>query len=186
MGGTANSLSDNADDTRWLALCGYMGAGKTAVGRRVASRLGWQFVDADRAIESRAGMPIPRIFREKGEIWFRRTEEATIRDVLAGDPPGVLALGGGALGAERTRGLLSRRAWVAWLHVSPEIAWERVTGSDRPLAADRERFARRAADREPIYREAADLAVDAEGPVEEVAARITAWVCQRCGDRVRR
>jgi shikimate kinase len=179
-------LSDSAEEARWLALCGYMGAGKTAVGRRVASRVGWPFVDADRAIESRAGMPIPQIFSERGEIWFRRTEEATIRELLAGEPPGVLALGGGALAAERTRGVLGRRAWVVWLHVTPEVAWERVSGSDRPLAADRDRFLRRATDREPVYRDAADLAVDAEGPVEEVAARVTAWVLQRCGDRVRR
>ena len=152
-----------------------MGAGKSAVGRRVANRLGWAFIDADRAIEERSGMSIPEIFDRKGEVWFRRTEEAVIRDILASGPPGVLALGGGALGSARTRDLVARKAWVVWLAASVDVAWSRVKDSDRPLATDPERFARRAAQREPTYREAADLAVDADGPPDEIATRITAW-----------
>lgn len=162
---------------RWLALSGYMGAGKTSVGRRVAARLDRPFVDADRAIEERAGMPIPEIFSRRGELWFRRTEERVIRDLLEG-PPGVLALGGGALESERTRGLLSRVADVVWLRASVAVAWERVEGSDRPLATDRGRFERRARAREEGYRAAADLEVDADGPAEEVAARVAAWALQ--------
>jgi shikimate kinase len=91
----------------------------------------------------------------------------------------VVALGGGALESARTRSLLARRAWVVWLHASVDVAWARVRASDRPLARDRERFARRAERREPIYRAAADLAVDADGPPDEVAARIAAWVAGR-------
>jgi shikimate kinase len=164
---------------RWLAITGYMGAGKTAVGRRVASRLGWDFTDADRAIEINADMTIPEIFAKRGELWFRRTEEDVIREILSQEGPGVLALGGGALGSARTRGLLERRALVVWLRVSLETAWRRVEGSARPLAADRERFMRRAAEREPLYRAAADLMVDADGPVDEVAARVAAWTVTR-------
>jgi len=159
---------------RWLVLTGFMGAGKTAVGRRVATRLGCAFMDADRRIEERAEMPIPEIFSRRGELWFRRTEEAVVRDILAGDP-GVLALGGGALESARTRGLVSRVADVVWLRASVEVAWDRVKGSDRPLAGDRERFARRALAREAAYREAADLEVDADAPADEVAARVAAW-----------
>jgi shikimate kinase len=161
-------------DVRWLVLTGFMGAGKTAVGRRVAARLGRGFTDADREIEDRAGMPIPEIFSRRGEVWFRRTEEAVIRDVLAGDP-GVLALGGGALESARTRGLVTRVADVVWLRASIDVAWARVEGSDRPLAVDRDRFARRAAAREEGYREAAGLEVDADDPADEVAARVAAW-----------
>jgi shikimate kinase len=152
-----------------------MGAGKSAVGRRVAHRLGWPFVDADRAIEERAGMPIPEIFDRRGEVWFRRAEEAAIREILQGDPPGVLALGGGALESARTRDIVRRRAWVVWLSASVDVAWARVKDSDRPLATDRERFERRAAQREPTYRAAADLAVDADGPPEDIATRVAAW-----------
>jgi shikimate kinase len=159
---------------RWLVLTGYMGAGKTAVGRRVATRLERGFTDADREIERVAGMAIPEIFSRRGEVWFRRTEERTIREVLEGEP-GVLALGGGALESARTRGLVARTADVVWLRASVEVAWARVEGSDRPLAADRERFARRAAAREAGYRDAAALEVDADGPPDEIAARVAAW-----------
>ncbi len=159
---------------RWLVLSGYMGAGKTSVGRRVASRLGCAFTDLDREIEARAGMPIPEIFAKRGELWFRRTEETVVRELVAGEP-GVLALGGGSLESAKTRSLLMRVADVVWLRTSVEVAWARVKDSDRPLATDRGRFERRAAAREERYREAAALEVDADGPVDEVAARVAAW-----------
>lgn len=159
---------------RWLVLTGYMGAGKTAVGRRVASRLGRGFTDADREIERRAGMGIPQIFSTRGEVWFRRTEETVIRELLEGEP-GVLALGGGALESPRTRALVGRTTDVVWLRTSVDVAWARVEGSDRPLAGDRERFARRAAAREAAYREAAHLEVDGDDAADEVAARVAAW-----------
>ena len=160
---------------RWIALAGYMGAGKTAVGRRLATRMGLPFVDGDRAVEEHAGLAIPAIFATRGELWFRRTEETVIREILAGDEPGVLALGGGAVESARTRDLLARTAHVVWLRASIDAAWRRVEGSDRPLAGDRDRFARRALAREPNYRAAADLEVDADAPPEEVAARVAAW-----------
>jgi shikimate kinase len=165
---------------RWLVLTGYMGAGKTAVGRRVAARLDRTFTDADREIERRAGMAIPEIFSRKGEVWFRRTEETVIRELLAGEP-GVLALGGGALESARTRGLIARVADVVWLRASVDVAWARVEGSDRPLAGDRERFARRAVARESGYREAAALEVDADDAADEVAARVAAWAQRSAG-----
>ncbi len=164
---------------RWLALAGYMGAGKSVVGRRAAGRLGWTFVDADRAIEEFAGMSIPEIFAKRGELWFRRTEEDVIREIVQRQEPGVIALGGGALGSDRTVDLLRRRAWVVWLRVSTDVAWRRVEGSDRPLVQDRERFERRATEREPDYRAAADLEVLAEDSPDDIAARIAAWTAVR-------
>lgn len=164
---------------RWVALAGYMGAGKSVVGRRVASRLGVPFVDADRAIEEHAELSIPEIFSKRGELWFRRTEEDVVRGIVQGEPHGVVALGGGALGSARTRDLLTRAAWVVWLRVSPDVAWRRVEGSDRPLAGDRERFLARAAQRDPVYREAADLEVSADDPPDDVAARVVAWALGR-------
>lgn len=162
-----------------MAVTGYMGAGKSVVGRRVAHRLGWDFVDADRAIEAHAELSIPEIFSKRGELWFRRTEETIIREVIQGADRGVIALGGGALGSARTRDLLARLAWVVWLRVDPEIAWHRVAGSDRPLAADRERFIDRAAQRESTYRDAADLEVASDDAPDDVAARVAAWVVGR-------
>ena len=160
----------------WVAVAGYMGAGKSTVGRLVADALGRPFVDSDAAIEEQAGMEIPEIFSRKGELWFRRMEERIIRDILAGEP-GVLALGGGALGRERTRGLLGRVARVVWLKLDPDVAWERVAGSDRPLAGEKERFLRRAAQREPVYADCADMTIDArlhpQDSMAEIVARLT-------------
>ena len=159
---------------RWLVLTGYMGAGKTAVGRR------WRRAWAGRSptptgrSSAAPGWRSPEIFSRRGEVWFRRTEETVIREVLEGEP-GVLALGGGALESARTRSLVGRVADVVWLRASVDVAWARVEGSDRPLAGDRERFARRAVAREAGYREAAALEVDADDPADEVAARVAAW-----------
>ncbi len=164
--------------SRWLVLSGYMGAGKTSVGRRVATRLGRAFVDVDAVIEERTGLDIPEIFSQKGELWFRRTEETVIREILAGEP-GVLALGGGALESDRTRGLVTRTADVVWLRASVDVAWARVEGSGRPLAGDKARFERRAAAREANYRAAAGVEVDADGPADDVAARVAAWAAAR-------
>ncbi|MEW6583387.1 MAG: shikimate kinase [Actinomycetota bacterium] len=164
---------------RWIALAGFMGAGKSSVGRRVAARLDVPFVDSDREIEEGAGLTIPEIFDSRGELWFRRTEEAVIREIVARNPAGVVALGGGALESAKTRDVLSRLAHVVWLRVTPDVAWGRVQGSDRPLARDRGRFDRRAAAREATYRDAADLMVDADEPPDEVAGRVTAWAVAR-------
>lgn len=160
---------------RWIALAGYMGAGKSTVGRLAAGELGVQFLDADDLVMSHAGQDIPEIFAQRGELWFRRTEEDLIRENLQADP-GLLALGGGALGSRRTRDLLSRTAWVAWLRIDPDLAWDRVGGKPgRPLALDRDRFIRRAAEREAVYREAADVILDASQPPDQVARVLADW-----------
>ncbi len=161
---------------RWVALAGYMGAGKTTVGRMAAQLLGVEFLDADDLVQAHAGQPIPEIFAQRGELWFRRTEEELIRENLRAEP-GVLALGGGALGSRRTRDLLGRTAWVAWLRIDPALAWERVGGQPgRPLALDRERFIRRAGEREHVYREAADVILDAARAPEDLARVLAEWI----------
>jgi hypothetical protein len=134
----------------WLVLTGFMGAGKSTVGAAVAEAAGVPFVDVDAEIEARAEMAIPEIFAKKGELWFRRTEERVVRELLASEPEGVLALGGGAVESAKTRDLLGRH----------------------PLATDRGRFERRAASREAAYREVADLEVDADAPLADVVARV--------------
>ena len=162
----------------WLVVTGYMGAGKSTVGAAVAARLGVRFVDLDDEIAARSEMTIPQIFARKGELWFRRTEERVVRELLAEEPPGVLALGGGALESTKTRGLLARSPAVVWLRPSTDVAWGRVRGSDRPLAPDRDRFARRAASREAGYREASDIEIDADAPFADVVERVLAFASQ--------
>ncbi len=159
----------------WVVLTGYMGAGKTTVGRVVAARMGIGFVDSDAAIEARAGLAIAEIFSRKGEFWFRRTEETVIREIVSAKPHGVLAIGGGAVESARTRDLLGRVAHVVWLRLDAEIAWPRVAGSGRPLARDEARFARRYAGRVAAYDEVSDIALDAAAPLEEVVTDVVDW-----------
>lgn len=118
-----------------IVLVGFMGSGKTTVGRLVAERLGLPFADADEVIEARAGRGIPAIFATDGEEAFRDLEEATVADLLAG-PESVIALGGGALEREATRSRLAGHT-VVHLDVSLEEALRRVGGDGgRPVLAD--------------------------------------------------
>ena len=120
-----------------LALIGFMGAGKTTIGRELARLTQRPFVDTDEEIEKRFG-PIPELF-ERGEPEFRQIEEQVVAEALAG-PTAVIALGGGAVLSEATRRRLRRTAYVGWVTVDVETAWSRVRDSGRPLARDRESF----------------------------------------------
>jgi shikimate kinase len=102
---------------RHLALIGFMGAGKTSVGRLIAQRLGRPFFDTDAVVEERSGRAIPDFFRVGEEPVFRALEAQTIRSLLDA-PPTVLSLGGGALQDERTRALVLERCFVVHLFVS--------------------------------------------------------------------
>jgi shikimate kinase len=91
---------------RPVALCGFMGSGKTTVGRRVADALGWTFSDCDELVETRLGRTISDLFAAGEESAFRREEAAVIADLVLTRPPGVLSLGGGALEDPKTRALV--------------------------------------------------------------------------------
>jgi shikimate kinase/3-dehydroquinate synthase len=140
---------------------GFMGAGKSTAARSAARSLGVDAIDVDAVIEERLGKPIARVFAEDGEATFRAAEEQTTLDLLASPQPGVLALGGGAVGHERVRAAL-REHLVIWLDVGVELAWTRCRGGDRPLARDRVEFERLYLRREPMYAGLADATVPAE------------------------
>jgi shikimate kinase / 3-dehydroquinate synthase len=145
-----------------LALIGFMGAGKSTVGREVARLTERPFLDTDEEIERRFG-PIAELF-ERGEAEFRRLEEQVVAEALAVEEPHVLALGGGAVLSATTRERLGRTAFTAFLPVAPDTAWGRVRETGRPLAADEGDFRRLFAERLPLYREIADTeAGDADG-----------------------
>ena len=150
---------------RHLALAGFMGAGKTTIGARVAERLGRPFTDIDEEIERRTGASVVELFERDGEAGFRTVEEELVADVLGRAAPAVVALGGGAVVAERTRGLLAERALTVLLDVEAGEAWRRVAGSGRPLAQGEEEFRRRYAERAPLYEEVADARADDEDGV---------------------
>lgn len=145
---------------RHLALAGFMGAGKSSLGREVAERLGRVFVDLDHEVESRAGRSIAELFDEQGEAAFRALEEQAAADTLRGAEPVVVALGGGAVLPESIRRELARGAFTVVLDVEPEDAWHRTSGSDRPLARDEAAFQTLYRTRAPLYDEVADARAD--------------------------
>jgi shikimate kinase/3-dehydroquinate synthase len=157
-------LAENALN-RHLALVGFMGAGKSTLGREAAERLGRLFVDIDSVIEATTQRSVPEIFAEQGESEFRAIEAAAIRDALASKDAAVLSLGGGAVTHPGTRELL-RQARVVLVEIDVELAWARVVGTDRPLARDEASFRRLYDERQPFYREVADaVARDADGVI---------------------
>ncbi len=148
-----------------IVLTGFMGSGKSTVGRLVADALGLLFVDLDAEIERREGRSIPRIFAEGSEADFRRVEGRVLEEVLAAaDESGfVLALGGGTLTQVAARDALRGRARVVFLDTPVEVCWSRARHSQRPLATSEEDFRSLAAGRSTSYRETADITVSTEG-----------------------
>ncbi|MBN2431702.1 MAG: NAD(P)-binding domain-containing protein [Acidobacteria bacterium] len=166
-----------AHSPRNIALIGFMGAGKTAVGRELSQRLGFTLADLDAMIESRDGRPIPQIFAEGGEAEFRRRENAALADAVAGSRQ-VIACGGGVVGSAANRDLLGRRTVVVWLWAPLETCLRRVAGTPRPLLAVSDPMSaaqRLAAERHAAYAATARLVVgtDETGPAE-VAAQLAA------------
>ena len=142
-----------------VALVGFMGAGKSAVGERLAAALALPFVDTDRLIEATAG-PIPAIFAERGEQGFRALEAQVVTAAVAAaeERPSVLALGGGAVLSAEVRGALERLAHVVWLEAPVDVLWARARAAgtrERPLAGDKRAFTALLEARVPLYREVA-------------------------------
>jgi shikimate kinase len=130
--------------TPGIYLAGFMGCGKSTVGRLLAHELGWNFVDLDEEIEAAAGCSITAIFENRGEPAFRSMEHAAIerqvREVQCGRAR-VVALGGGAFAQPDNLPVLASGGIVVWLDAPFEVIERRVAGySHRPLAKDREAF----------------------------------------------
>jgi len=135
-------------DKRSIVLVGMMGAGKSSIGRRLATRLGIPFVDADSEIESAAGMTIPEIFEKHGEPYFRAGEARVIARLLDNGPQ-VLATGGGSVMDQRTRDLIRIKGISVWLKADLDVLMKRTKRrTDRPLA---EKIKDLLPLREPIY-----------------------------------
>jgi shikimate kinase len=118
---------------RPIILIGLMGAGKTSVGRRLAEKLGFAFVDADHEIEQAAGKSISDIFADHGETYFREGERRVITRLL-GNGPQVLATGGGAFMNEETRARINAHGISVWLKAPLDLLMKRVMKrQDRPL-----------------------------------------------------
>jgi len=143
-----------------IVLIGMMGAGKTTVGRMLASDIGFEFIDADRELEARSGVAIPTIFAIEGEAGFRR-REAVVLDELSRRPGIVLATGGGAVLDAETRTRLHERGLVIYLRASADEVFRRTRRDrSRPLLQGddpRATIETLLAQREPLYAETAHL-----------------------------
>jgi shikimate kinase len=149
-----------------VVLVGLSGTGKTSVGRRLASRLGRSFIDADEEIEERTGRTVRGIFAADGEPAFRELEASVMADLLAAPEPCVIAAGGGAVVTETTRKLLQPpEVFVVWLTATPEFLASRTTKkAHRPLL-DGDPVAaltRLAEERAAWYEEVADVVFDVQ------------------------
>jgi shikimate kinase len=168
---------------RSVVLVGMMGAGKSSIGRRLASRLALPFVDADTEIEKAAGMAIPEIFSAHGEPYFRAGEARVIARLLEGGPQ-VLATGGGAFMSPDTRAVIRLKGMSVWLRATLEVLIRRIKRrTDRPLLRDVdpvETLKRLIGERYPIYAEA-DVTVESRDVphdtiVEEIVAGLRAHI----------
>jgi shikimate kinase/3-dehydroquinate synthase len=156
-----------------IVLTGFMAAGKTAVGRKLARRLGREFIDTDRLIEKQAGCAIAEIFASAGEKEFRRLEREVVA-ALSPEPPAVIATGGGTFVDERNRERLRELGVVVCLVTSMDTTLERTKrGGKRPLAAGgRAQLEKLFRKRMPVYRQA-DVLVETDGlTLEQSVTRV--------------
>jgi len=159
-----------------IAFIGMMGAGKTAVGKVVASKLGVPFLDADTEIEKAANMSIQEIFIRDGEEFFREREAQVILRLMKGSPT-ILSTGGGAFIQEANRKAINSLGVSLWLDVELDLLWSRVKNKDtRPLLKSLdpyETLKKLHAERQPIYKEA-DISVNARAryTVEDMAQKV--------------
>lgn len=185
---------------RHILLVGMMGAGKTTVGRLLASRLGRRYVDSDQEVEAATGRTVRELFEEGGERAFRPLESEALAAAVRGDDPVVVGVAGGAVLDPANRVLLRRAGTVVWLRATPETLVGRIVrrtgpgdsehisghrGDHRPLLEhDPEEVLRRlTTERRPLYEEVADAVVDVDDvdPSEAVNRVMAALAVQGRG-----
>ena len=153
--------------TQHIVLVGMMGAGKSSVGRLLASRLGRPLFDSDQMIEARTGSTVRELWLEVGEPAYRKLETEVLSEALASEEPCVVAAAGGVvLSAENRRRLVESSAHVVWLVADVEVLLERVrNGGHRPLLDDDPEATLRKMydDRAGWYREVSDAIVSVDG-----------------------
>lgn len=161
-----------------VSLIGYRGVGKSAVARQLAALVGWNWQDADEALESRAGLTIAELFAQHGEPYFRDLEQAVLADLTRGTEPLVLAAGGGAVLRPENCQALRAAGPVVWLQAPVDTILKRVandafTAQRRPkltTGGGAEEVQSLLAMRQPLYQATADHTVNTEGKLPEAVA----------------
>ncbi|MEA2861631.1 MAG: family transcriptional regulator, aerobic/anaerobic benzoate catabolism transcriptional [Methylobacteriaceae bacterium] len=171
----------NARATERVALIGLRGAGKSTLGRIVAEKLGWNFVELNKEIERDNDMSVPEIFAMYGQEGYRRFEQAAVRKLIARDGPILLATGGGIVAEPVTFDVILSSFYTIWLKAEPEEHMRRVReqGDLRPMGGDASAMQELRAilvSREPFYARARATVDTAGLSVEEAAARLYALI----------
>jgi shikimate kinase len=161
-------MNESTTPPKNIVLIGFMGCGKSTVGRELQQRLGYPLVDMDQTIEERAGKPITAIFEEDGETAFREMETALLRELNeAASPRRIISTGGGVVGRVENRGLLRDLGYVVWLDAPMAAILERTAKNrSRPLLQTENPAAFISAlmeKRRPLYQETAHLKLDTAG-----------------------
>lgn len=164
-----------------IALIGFMGVGKTAVGKILAEKLDREFIELDSLIEQKAGKPIPEIFQQDGEIAFRELEMEAAREVSQKERV-VIACGGGIVLNQINIDRLSQKCVIAYLTAAPAVILQRVLNSrdERPLLKDDDKalaIQKLLKFRKPFYERAADIKIntsrlDIDSVVERIIAKL--------------
>ena len=166
-----------------IILTGFMGTGKSSVGRHLARELNYRFVDTDYLIEQETGLDIPKIFERFGEAYFRSVEKKVIKDVLQKENQ-VIAAGGGAIVDEENLSVMKTSGFVVCLSASIDAIMSRVDrNNDRPLLnlPDRQKAAMELLEyRKPFYAKA-DMCIDTTNKtVKEIVEEIKEKIGVRC------
>ena len=162
-------------NTDKIYLVGFMGAGKTTIGRALSRRIGWRFEDVDERIETRARRSVASIFAQQGEPHFRQLERQVLGELLPVRQV-IVATGGGTFAEADNRLLMLADGTVAWLDIPLMKVLERVPADGRrPLAADRVAMEQLYARRRLCYAEA-HIHVDASRPPAETVERLLDWI----------
>ncbi|HET7488244.1 MAG TPA: shikimate kinase [Acidimicrobiales bacterium] len=151
--------------TRRILLVGMMGSGKSTVGRALARRLGYPYLDSDEQVIRRTGLTVPELFAERGESAFRAEEKRALAEAVTSDGPVVVSVAGGAVLDPDNRHRLHQGGTVVWLRAGLPTLTARVgTGEGRPLLGEHPAAAMALlyARRRPLYAALADVVVDVD------------------------
>lgn len=171
VGFLRRALSRRRAQKKNIALVGFMGCGKSSLGRLLARDLGRPFLETDEAIERHAGLSIEKIFADRGEKGFRELEASLLPALLKEANSAVISLGGGAVKIEEVRNALRKFSHVVWLWTPVDETWARIAGTSRPLLArypSRRKLQALLEERIPSYARSCDLLVrNDQGRLEE-------------------
>lgn len=116
-----------------IALCGFMGAGKTTIGKKVSKKVNFKYIDLDDYIVEKSGKSIAQIFEDSGESEFRRIETDSLNEVLDSEANALISLGGGTLERDENVNALKGRAKIIYISVPFNVCYSRIRNTDRPL-----------------------------------------------------